>query len=86
MNTDLKKNIMDLNYQKYLIIASTSIVLLFTYTVGIIIAFLSGQLKFTLINSFVMFILALFIIITTSYFLFSSIREIKRIPRIIEKL
>ena len=41
-----KKNVLDLQFQKYLIIASTSIIIAFTYSVGIVIAILTEQINF----------------------------------------
>ena len=44
-NETKKKNILDLQFQKYLMMASTSIIIAFTYLIGIGIAFLSKQIK-----------------------------------------
>ena len=41
MNDHIKKNLLDLNFQKHLLIASTAIVLSFTYFIGLILAFIS---------------------------------------------
>jgi len=40
-----KKNILDLQFQKYLIIASTSVIIAFTYVIGASIAIISRQIK-----------------------------------------
>jgi len=40
-----KKNILDLQFQKYLIIASTSIIISFTYFIGVVIAIFAGQIR-----------------------------------------
>jgi len=50
MNTEIKKNILDLQFQKYLVIASTSVIISFTYFVGIIIAILTKQI---ILNDFI---------------------------------
>lgn len=43
MNTPIEKNILDLEFQKYLMLTSTSIILAFTYIIGVCIAFISNQ-------------------------------------------
>ncbi|MEA3329505.1 MAG: hypothetical protein U9Q06_02060 [Nanoarchaeota archaeon] len=40
-----KKNILDLQFQKYLIIASTSIIIAFTYFIGVGIAIITNQIR-----------------------------------------
>lgn len=40
-----KKNVLNLHFYKYLIIASTSIIIASTYFVGIVIAILAKQIK-----------------------------------------
>ena len=42
--SELKKNLLDLSYQKYLQFFTTAIIILFTYVVGVIIALFSGQI------------------------------------------
>ncbi|MEK6855399.1 MAG: hypothetical protein AABX73_04210 [Nanoarchaeota archaeon] len=45
-----KKNILDLQFQKYLIIASTSVILAFTYAIGVGIALFSKQIRLNNFN------------------------------------
>ena len=40
------KNVLDLHFQKHLTIASTSVIIAFTYLIGISISFLTKQIKF----------------------------------------
>lgn len=42
----LKKNILDLHYNKYLQYYNTSIIILFTYAIGVTIAFVTGQVDY----------------------------------------
>jgi len=42
---DIRKNLLDLEYQKYLQFYTTSIIILFTYIIGIGIALLTNQIN-----------------------------------------
>ena len=46
MNDDVKKNLLDIHFQKNLIIASTSVILGFTYIIGVSIAVITRQINF----------------------------------------
>lgn len=50
MENKIRKNLLDLNYQKYLQYRNTSIILLFTYFIGIAIAFGTNQIKYSNTN------------------------------------
>jgi sulfite exporter TauE/SafE len=54
----IKKNILDLQYNKYLQYYNTSVMVLFTYIIGIIIALITHQVNY---NSSVQMILVSFI-------------------------
>ncbi len=43
----IKKNILDLNYNKYLQYYNTSIIIVFTYIVGILIALITKQIDYS---------------------------------------
>ena len=44
MNDEIKKkNILDLQFQKYLVVASTSVIVAFTYIIGMGIAFFQNK-------------------------------------------
>ncbi len=46
MNDETKrKNILDLQFQKYLVVASTSVIIAFTYIIGVGIAIFSKQIR-----------------------------------------
>ena len=45
-----KKNVLDLQFQKYLTIASTSVIIAFTYFIGVGVAIFSKQIK---LNDFI---------------------------------
>ncbi len=50
LNDKIKKNLLDLEHNKHLQYYNTSIIILFTYVVGIIIAFLTKQIDYTNLN------------------------------------
>ncbi|PIN90043.1 hypothetical protein COU57_04710 [Candidatus Pacearchaeota archaeon CG10_big_fil_rev_8_21_14_0_10_32_14] len=82
-----KKNILDLQFQKYLIIASTSVIIGFTYLIGVMIAMMTKQI---ILENYEM-MLALFFISTVvigvcSVFLLNSIFHLRIIPDIIKEL
>ena len=82
-----KKNILDLQFQKYLVVASTSVIIGFTYLIGAMIAVLTKQI---ILDNYEM-MLALFFISTVvigvcSVFLLNSIFHLRNIPDIIKEL
>ena len=87
MNNKIKKNILDLQFQKYLIIASTSVIITFTYIIGIVLASLTKQIKFD--NFFSMILVFLFSTVVfglCAFFLFKSLFHIKNILRILKDI
>ena len=84
---NINKNILDLNFQKHLVTASTAIVVLFTYVIGIFIAFVTGGLN---LNNYVylsVFLAVTLIIIGFCVIIFiRSYSKIKSIPEEINTL
>lgn len=81
------KNILDLNYQKYLQYKIVTIIFLFTYLVGIVIALLTKQLKFTDYLDILFLVALTIIVIGTAIPLVKRFNyHLRRIPKIIEKL
>ncbi len=81
-----KKNILDLQFQKNLIIASTSAVIAFTYLIGVGIALLTKQIKlddFT--NMGALFVLSAGILGSCSILFFNAIFHLKNIPRVLRR-
>jgi len=78
----IKKNILDLNFQKHLVYLSTSIIIGFTYVVGVIIATLTGQI---ILDSFFIMTLLVFasvgILGPCFIFLRRSIRRLRQIQK-----
>ncbi len=89
MNDDvfIKKNILDLHFQKNLVIMSTLVIIIFTYFIAVAIAYMTGQIKlddpFTVILIFVFTIAFLGV---GSAFFFNSYFHIRNIPRVLKSL
>jgi len=87
MDRYLKKNILDLHFHKYLVIASTSIIISFTYLIGVGIAVITKQIKFdNLFFVIILFIFSVMVLGMCAYFLFNSIYHIKNIPIVIKEI
>ncbi len=77
---------MDLNFQKHLVIASTTVVILFTYVIGVFIALITGAIKFDYFY-FGIFSGVSILLLGSCGFIFSrSYRKIKNIPEEIKSL
>jgi len=53
MQNIIKKNILDLQYQKYLMIVSASLIIMFTYMIGVGITFITKQVNLDDLNAMV---------------------------------
>ena len=53
LEDNIKKNILDLQYNKYLQYYNTSIIILFTYTVGVVIGFVTEQINYNDVSQMV---------------------------------
>ena len=88
MDEDIKKkNILDLQFQKYLVIASTSVVVAFTYFIGIGIAIFAEQIK--LDDFFIMgavFVISAGILGVCSILFFNAVFHLKNIPHVLVDL
>lgn len=82
-----RKNILDLQFQKYLIIASTSIVIAFTYAIGAGIALFTKQIK---LDDFIMmgalFVISAGIFGSCSIVFFNAIFHLKNILIVLKEL
>ena len=83
----IKKNILDLQYNKYLQYFNTIIVLLFTYFIGLIIAFLTDQIDFSIPSnvyllssgSSLFFIILVLLLLRFKYKMNQIIEEVKQL-------
>ncbi len=88
MDEKLKiKNVLDLQFQKYLVISSTSIIVAFTYLIGVSIAILTKQIKLDDFFSVgVLIIVSFGILGVCSIFFFDASFHIRNIPRIVKSI
>jgi len=84
---NLKKNILDLNYQKYLQHYVVSLIILFTYLIGVVIAFLTKQINIGDFNQIVyLIVISIFVIISLSVCLVAFNKRLRDIIGEIEIL
>ena len=81
------KNILDLQFQKYLVVASTSVIIAFTYAIGVGIAVFSKQIRLDDFNSMgAVFVISVGVL-GICYIAFSkAIFHLKNIPQVIKDL
>ena len=87
LNDKTKKNLLDLEYNKYLQYFNTSIIVLFTYIIGTFIAFITKQIDYRNPRQLVLVALISIIflgVITT--FIFRLKERLNNIPKEIKKL
>lgn len=83
----LRKNILDAELHKNLIIASTSAIIIFTYIIGLTIAMLSKQINTNNLNQLITILSLTSILISiVLYFFIDSILKIKRVIKALKKL
>lgn len=75
MDNNIKKNILDLEYNKYLQYFNTLIVLIFTYFIGLLIALFTKQLNYTNGKNMLFIFLILIIFMVTFIVLIVYIKE-----------
>ncbi len=77
----LEKNILDLQFQKNLVIASTTVVIAFTYLIGVAIAFVTDQINVYSVFSFATLLLMSGVVLVPCLFFFSrAYEQIRIIP------
>lgn len=82
-----KKNILDLQFQKYLIVASTAVVIAFTYIIGAVIAILAEQIRLDdFVNLLATFIVSFAVLGTCAVVFFNAAFHLRNIPRIIRNI
>ena len=88
MNEETKrKNILDLQFQKYLVVASTSVVISFTYLIGVGIAILTKQINLgDYIDMFKVFIFSSAVLGTCAIFLFNAMYHLRNIPEVLKNI
>ena len=87
MDKKIKKNLLDLKYSKYLQYYNTMMILLFTYFIAIIIAFVTRQLIFSNIDHlFLICVVSIFPLILMVNFMITCKKNLKLIPKQISNL
>ena len=82
-----KKNILDLQFQKYLIVASTSVIIAFTYAIGVTIAIFSKQISLDDFKSMgAIFVISVGVLGVCSIIFFNSVFHLKNIPLVLKNL
>ncbi|HIH26053.1 hypothetical protein J4476_04030 [Candidatus Woesearchaeota archaeon] len=88
LNYNIKKNLLDLEYNKNLQYFNTTIVILFTYIIGLVIAFVTKQIDVknniqlsivTIISLILIFVLLVFLVLIKDSMkkVISQIKELK---------
>jgi len=83
---NIRKNILDLHFQKYLIIASTSAIVAFTYIIGVGIAFITKQIIIDLFSLSILIIFSVIVFGICSALFFYSLFHIKSILEVLKNL
>lgn len=67
LSEKVKKNLLDLQYNKYLQYYNTSVILLFTYFIGVAIAFITKQVSVNNVRQ--LFLVSITTVLVTSFIL-----------------
>jgi len=86
MDNRITKNILDLNFQKYLIIASTSVVIICTYLIGVAIGFVTKQIAINTFSIIFLLVISGIFILPCLFTLRNAVKEMKKIPVLLEHI
>lgn len=87
IDSKIEKNILDLNYNKYLQYKVTSIIVATTYLFAVTIALITNELKLdNYLQMTVLAILSIVVLTPCIYFVISSGKHLKRILNLIREL
>ncbi len=82
-----KKNVLDLHFQKYLVIASTSVIIAFSYTIGVGIALFTKQIELdNFVSMGALFVISIGVVGICATLFFNATHHLKNIPRILRDL
>ncbi len=70
----VRKNLLDLNYNKYLQYFTTSIILFFTYIIAVLVGFITKQINYTNLGQMIMVAIVSIIVITVLLLLMQRFR------------
>ena len=87
MNNDIKKNLLDLHFEKNLVIASTSMILGFTYLIGVGVAIITKQINFQNPSSWLLLaIISMLVLGYLTLIFFKARNHVKNILNLIKGL
>jgi len=87
LSDKIKKNLLDLQYNKYLQYYNTSIIILFTYVIGVAIAFITKQINYKNMNEIgLVAIISIAVISIIVMFMLKMKDHIQNIPNEIKML
>jgi len=87
LSDKIKKNLLDLQYNKYLQSYNTLIIILFTYFIGIIVAFMTKQIDYRNISQLGLIgLISIAVLSIIALFMLKSKEHITNIPNEIKKL
>jgi len=87
LNDKIKKNLLDLHYNKYLLYYTTTIIILFTYFIGVAIAFITKQIDYKNTPQVMLVSFISIIILSILTILMINFRShLKNIPEEVKKL
>jgi len=85
--SQIRKNILDLHFQKHLIIMSTSIIIIFTYLIAITISIITKQVKLNEPTSATtLIILSLIILYSSLTIFYNSLFHINNITKVLKQI
>lgn len=64
LSDKIKKNLLDLQYNKYSQYFNTSIIILFTYVIGVVIGFLTRQIDYNKVGQMILLVTISSVVIT----------------------
>ncbi len=83
----IRKNLLDLDMQKYLQLASTSIVICFSYLIGVFIVIITNQFNFENPGIYRLFVVVtVFVLGYTSILFFVGFKKIQRISKAVRDM
>lgn len=84
---DIKKNLLDLEYQRYLQLYTAVLILIFTYIIGIMVAFLTKQIDIKDVNQiWILVAITLFFMIFAFYFITKFSNNLTKIKEEIKNI
>jgi len=82
-----RKNVLDLQYQKYLVVASTSVIIAFTYLIGVGLAILTRQIALgDFVSMGAVFVISAGVLGVCSILFFNAVFHLRNILRVMKEI